>query len=62
LLKNSVSSCEELFEWFAEVKNGTPLTSESIEFIIATGLRFGGAVNAFDLIVELNARGKLESS
>ena len=50
---------EELFDWLSEVKDRIPLISVFADFIMATGLRFGEAVSAFNLIIELSARGRL---
>lgn len=54
-----VADPDEMFNWLKQVKAAFPLFATFMDFMAATGLRYEEAINAWNLIVELNGQGRL---
>jgi intergrase/recombinase len=53
------NNADEIVEWIKSVKHRFPLLSNFADLVMASGLRFEEAVNAYNLIVDLAAKGRL---
>jgi intergrase/recombinase len=49
----------EVYAWIQEVKRARPELSEFMDFMAITGLRLEEAVNAYNMIIELSGKDKL---
>ena len=56
-----VTDPEEMFNWIKQVKTTFPLFATFMDFIAATGLRYEEAINAWNIIIQLKAQGKLDT-
>ena len=56
---NNGNGNNELFEWIRKVKQQIPELKTFMDFAVAIGLRFSETLYAYNLIVELDEKGKL---
>jgi hypothetical protein len=54
-----VADPEEMFNWIKQVKTTFPLFATFMDFMAMTGLRYEEAINAWNLIIQLTAQGRL---
>jgi len=56
-----VVNADDVFQWIRQVKEHFPYLSDFMDFIAVTGLRLNEAVESHNLIIELEAQGKLDA-
>jgi len=56
---NRVADPEEVWRWIRQVKQARPDLCEFMDLLVVSGLRLSEAVSAYNLIIQLNAEGKL---
>jgi hypothetical protein len=49
----------DVLKWACDVKEALPSLSRFIDFMAASGLRFEEAINSYNLVIHLNASGRL---
>jgi len=56
-----VVNADDVFQWIRRVKEHFPHLSDFMDFLAVTGLRLNEAVESHNLIIELEAQGKLDA-
>jgi hypothetical protein len=54
-------NADDVYQWIRQVKEHFPHLSEFMDFLAVTGLRLNEAVDCHNLIIELEAEGKLDA-
>jgi len=56
-----VVNADDVYQWIRQVKEHFPHLSDFMDFLAVTGLRLNEAVESHNLIIELEAQGKLDA-